>query len=334
MQNKFLIIPCAGLSSRYPSSKPKWLLTLPNNNIVLVNLIKNYSYIRPKKIFIAILKIHENKYNATKLVLSQVDDKLKNKIHFIIINKLTLGPADTIYKVLLKTKINGKIFIKDCDSWYDLNTKLPNGNFVSVGDLRNEKHIKRISEKSFVSLNKHKKIISIIEKKITSNYFSAGMYAFESSYDYIKFFKEVKKIIINEIFLSHVIMHMILKGEHFEIELVKSIIDLGTKDDWDKYFKDNSNIILILDQIITISNNKIILKITNTKFDYLKKLVQDSIKKQNPIIIFNSFKNINLIKNFIYKIPIKKFKLVNSLNNSSYVFLNNKIDSNTSLEEK
>ena len=162
MSNKYLIIPCAGLSSRYPDSKPKWLLKLPNNNSVLVHLINSYSYIKPKKIIIAILKVHEVKYNAKKYILAQLDSSISKKIKFVIINKLTSGPADTIYKVLVKTKIKGQIHVKDCDSWYDLNKHIPKGNVVSVANLKDENHIKRISEKSFVSYNKHKQIISII----------------------------------------------------------------------------------------------------------------------------------------------------------------------------
>tara|TARA_B100000575_G_C23063284_1_gene612179 strand:- start:581 stop:1072 length:492 start_codon:yes stop_codon:yes gene_type:complete len=160
------------------------------------------------------------------------------------------------------------------------------------------------------------------------------MYAFSSALEYKKNFIDVRKISRQEIFVSHIIMHMILKGHVFASEFVNNIIDLGTKEDWDNYFQSKSNIILTIDQILEIKNGSIKLIISKTQFHNIKKKIYLHSKKGNPIIFFNSFDNILLIKSFLNKFFPIQYQLVNNLNNSPYIYIkNNYTDRNNIIEE-
>ena len=39
-----LILPAAGKSSRFPGMRPKWLLTHPNGNLMIVEAIKGINF--------------------------------------------------------------------------------------------------------------------------------------------------------------------------------------------------------------------------------------------------------------------------------------------------
>ena len=93
-----VIIPCAGLSSRYENTRPKYLLTLPNGQLFLEKAIEPY---KDFDIHVAILKEHEEKYNVINS-FNKVYKDTDYKINFHVLDKLTSGPAETVYEVVKK----------------------------------------------------------------------------------------------------------------------------------------------------------------------------------------------------------------------------------------
>ena len=61
---KKLIVPCAGRSSRYPDTKPKYLLTHPDGKIMLEHALIGIDIEQFDQVIITIVKEHDNKYNA------------------------------------------------------------------------------------------------------------------------------------------------------------------------------------------------------------------------------------------------------------------------------
>ena len=90
-----VIFPCAGKSSRYPNSIPKYLLPMKDGRLMLEHAADKF--IKKKlKINFIILKQHEKKYNVTSVLRNKFNSYKKYKIH--ILDKVTSGPAETVFK--------------------------------------------------------------------------------------------------------------------------------------------------------------------------------------------------------------------------------------------
>ena len=76
----------------------------------------------------------------------------------MILNKLTKGPADTVFQILKKTKINSskEILIKDCDTFF--NRDDTKGNVISVVNIKDFNILKNLKGKSFVKINEVRKL--------------------------------------------------------------------------------------------------------------------------------------------------------------------------------
>ena len=58
-----LILPVAGMSTRFPNVKPKWLLTHPNGNLMIAEAIKGLKLDLFDKIYLISTQQHLDKYN-------------------------------------------------------------------------------------------------------------------------------------------------------------------------------------------------------------------------------------------------------------------------------
>ena len=108
-----IIVPAAGLSTRFAGMRPKYLLYDYKNDIMLLNAIR--PYIEKHKITIGILEEHDNEFHSRKYI----EHEFGNKINVVVLKNRTKGPADTVYQILMNTdcSLNTPILIKDCDSF-------------------------------------------------------------------------------------------------------------------------------------------------------------------------------------------------------------------------
>jgi hypothetical protein len=160
-----IIIPAAGLSKRFPNLRPKYSLTDYKGELMIENAFK--PFLNKNKIFIGLNNNNEKKFPIRNYLKKKYNDKLK----FIMINKLTQGPADTVSEILKKSKLRSseEIFIKDCDTFFD--HKIKEGNYVCVIDINNFKLSKNLTNKSYISFNSNKIVINIVEKKLSPTCF-------------------------------------------------------------------------------------------------------------------------------------------------------------------
>ena len=56
-----LIVPCAGRSSRFPNTKPKFLLTHPDGKLMIEHAIEGIDINKFDQIVITIVKEHDEK---------------------------------------------------------------------------------------------------------------------------------------------------------------------------------------------------------------------------------------------------------------------------------
>ncbi len=108
-----VIVPCAGRSSRFPGTRPKYLLTLYNGQLMIEKAVDPYA--ATEDTHIVILKEHADHYDAFTALKSIYGDRPNVTIH--VIEEVTSGPAETVYHVAKQLKPNEPILIQDCDKY-------------------------------------------------------------------------------------------------------------------------------------------------------------------------------------------------------------------------
>ena len=224
-----IIIPAAGLSTRFPNMRPKYTLTDYKGQMMFERALQYY--IGKYNVTIGILREHENKYNISKYI-NDTYDKLVN---IVVLEERTSGPADTVYQILKQANISDdkEFFIKDCDSFFD---HIPTeGNYVCVSSIADHEVLKRLASKSFVISNDQGIINNIIEKKVVSDKFCVGGYKFDKVSLYKSTFEKLKSKNVKEIFVSHIIQDCLHNNQIFSKKQITNYIDVGTAEDWFEY---------------------------------------------------------------------------------------------------
>jgi len=224
-----IIIPCAGLSSRFPNLRPKYLLTDYSGKMMIEGAARHF--IGKYPVTITILQEHDQQYNASKLL----KEAFGNQVRIVSLPYVTSGPADTVYRTIMLSGMNldSGFLIKDSDGFYE--SDLVQGNAIYVCNLNKNPNIKNVHAKSYTITNEQGIINSVVEKQIVSNNFCAGGYQFSRARDYVEIFNKIKNTINTEIFVSNIIDYMISQNEIFVEKEVSNFVDLGTASEWFEY---------------------------------------------------------------------------------------------------
>ena len=222
-----VIVPAAGLSTRFPNMPPKYLLTDSNGDMMLRKAIEPYLN---HHITIGILQEHDEKYNAKEKIHEQLP---KDSFGLVVLPQVTAGPAATIYEILERTTITGNFLIKDCDSYFE--HEITEGNYVCVSKVKENEILYNLAGKSFVQSNEQGIITDIIEKQVISHKFSVGGYKFADALQYSDAYQKVRNHMQSEVFVSHVIQYMLMQEEIFFENIVTNYSDVGTIEEWKKY---------------------------------------------------------------------------------------------------
>ena len=222
-----IIVPAAGLSTRFPNMKPKYLLYDYKGELMIHNAIK--PFMDEHQVHIGILKEHDEKYRASKFIRYELGDKVK----VVIIPKVTKGPAETVYQILQSAKISddSPFLVKDCDSFFD--HEILDGNYVCVSKISQHEILKKLASKSFTISNNQGIITDIVEKEVVSDTFCVGGYKFSSALLYKKAFERLTST--GEVFVSDVIGMLIGDLQIFKEVQVTNYTDVGTAQDWFEY---------------------------------------------------------------------------------------------------
>jgi len=223
-----IIMPAAGLSTRFPKMRPKYTLTDFSGKMMFEKSLEPFIGLYP--ITIGLLKEHNDKYHTSTFIEQEYGDKIK----VVILEERTLGPADTVYQIIKKANLKDEeILIKDCDSFFQ--HEYQEGNYVCVSSIKSHEVLKRLASKSFVISNNQGIITSIIEKQVVSDKFCVGGYKFESAKMFTSTFKKLKKAHVTEIFVSHIIEECLNSNNIFKESIVSDYADVGTAEEWFEY---------------------------------------------------------------------------------------------------
>lgn len=322
-----LIIPCAGKSSRYPGSKPKWLFTHPDGKLMIEKIIYPFTknpFIKNK--ILTTTREIEKKFQI-KYLINQI---YGNKVKVFILNKQTKSASETIYKTIKQFKLTGQILLKDSDSFFSLNSNFnfKDKNFLVGVDLSKHSNISKIHQKSFLRLNNKNQIIDIEEKKIISDKICVGLYSFENAKDFERHFIICSKTIKNkEIYISFIVKSMINADNLFLYTDGLGYEDYGTFDDWLEIRKKYRTLFVDIDGVVFKNKGKYGKKNWSTKNENLKNNIQTllNLNKKGNQIIFTSARskeNEKKIASQLKKLGFSSFKILTGLYHSQRIIIN------------
>ena len=238
-----IIIPIAGRSSRFPDLKPKWMLTHPRGDFMVVEAVKGLDMAQVSRIYLVGLAEHEREYGFVAALQEQFDALgLAERVEFVLLDEQTRNQPETVARGIEQARIRGPIYIKDSDNYF-VDLPAP-GNSVSCYDLHKLENV-NARNKSYVELNADGCIMNIVEKKIVSSLFCVGGYGFACAEQFISYFEAMKEEA--DLYLSHIIFKMILDGEHFAHQQVAHYVDWGTIKEWNAYKAQYSTLFVDLD---------------------------------------------------------------------------------------
>ena len=222
-----IIVPAAGLSTRFPNMKPKYLLRDENGEMMLKKALQPYL---DYDITIGLLLDHVKNFDA----LIEVQKEFNNSVTTVVLSEPTRGPAETVFKIIESADIDvgTPILIKDCDSYFD--HEIVEGNYICVSQVEDNDLLFNLAAKSFVKTNEQGIITDIIEKQVVSNKFCVGGYKFDSCGLFVESFEEIQDM-KSEMFVSHVIQNLLMNEYIFFENLVTNYHDVGTINEWKKY---------------------------------------------------------------------------------------------------
>lgn len=224
----------AGKSTRFPNMRPKWMLTHPmTNRFMAIESISGLNLDFFDCIYFICLQEHEDQFQFQKGLVEELTEcGLIGKSKIVFLSEQTQSQSETVCRAIEQENINGFIFIKDSDGYYECEITSPT-NQIAHFDLNDEDDI-NARNKSYLELDINGLVTNIVEKNVISSKFSAGGYGFESAKTFVEFYNRLSHL-DGECYVSNVIFEMILSGSRFYGLSTKKYKDWGTLDAWNRY---------------------------------------------------------------------------------------------------
>jgi len=317
-----IIVPAAGLSTRFPGMRPKYSLADFTGNMMFERAIA--PYLGQHHITMGLIAENEERYK----IVDYIQNKYPDQITVIVLPNRTSGPADTVYQILKAAEIapSEEIFIKDCDSFFE--HEYMDGNYVCVSSIKDHEVLKKLGSKSFIVSNDQGIITNIIEKQVVSDKFCVGGYKFGSAGMYIKAYDKLNAAHVKEIFVSHIIEQCLNDHQIFKESRVTDYDDVGTAEDWFEY-NDRAVVFCDIDGTIIQAQNRM-------KDDPITPLPKNIARVKELIanggqIIFTTArpeerreKDIAMLKS----LGFDNFQLVSGLKNTKRILINDYNEAN------
>ena len=247
-----LLLPIAGRSSRFPGMQPKWMLTHPRGDMMLLEAIKGLPLGQVDKIYVIALREHEQRFGMRNFLRTQFDALgVGDKLELVLLDQATRNQAETIARAIELAHIHGPIYCKDSDNYFE--DSLTPENVVACFDLHQMEQV-NARNKSYVEVNGDGHLINIVEKRIINSTFCAGGYSFDDARRFLAYFKRLEHN--DDLYISHLIYAMLLDGVVFRQRFVTGYLDWGTVREWDHYKRQYSTLFVDLDGTLVVNSGR------------------------------------------------------------------------------
>jgi hypothetical protein len=325
MQNN-LVIPAAGLSSRYPNMKPKWLLTHPDGSLMIEKVLETFNLDKYDKVIITILKEHCEKFDAD-VVLKQI---FHEKIKVCVLKSRTKDPSETIYRTIEEQNLQGFITIKDSDCYVKGNFPLYS-SFVASMKLEDIlKSTTKIHNKSFIMASEEGLIHDIVEKKVVSNLICLGVFCIKIS-KFIEAYQKIKDSLVykmgEEVYVSHIISYLVYSGESIHSIEAIEFKDWGTIEEWEAEQKKYRSYFFDIDGVFLQNCGKYGIKNWSNYFEPIEDNLKilEKLSNNGAQIFFTTSRSDEYIKRFkdlLDERGIKFEKIITDCHHSQRIIVN------------
>ena len=201
-----LIVPCLG--RKIINGIPQYLHRHPAGKLLIERSIEGVFSEDYDKVYIILLKEDIETYHANTVIYEELNNY---PLEILTLDKMTKGPAETVYSAIKKAGIFGSVVVKDADNFL-ITEKVPQGNFVAGLDLNTwERDVHNLRNKSFLIVNEQGNLLDIIEKQVRSDVISLGLYGFKRAEDFVKAYEHLndESYPISRLYISHIISYLI-----------------------------------------------------------------------------------------------------------------------------
>lgn len=247
-----VIVPLAGQSSRYGFSRPKWMLTMPNGNLMIKECLKNIDMTEVEEVVLVPLQSHLDNHISADFLSSEISSITSVNTTILPLTQPTSCQAETVSQALTKIGGDFPIFIKDCDNSFS--AKPVKSNSVFYIDLNSIEFV-NARNKSYIAFDSLKRINRIVEKKVVSSYFCVGGYSFESSLLFLESYERIRSLCNLEIYISNVVYEMISNHHIFHASEVTSYEDWGTRREYKDTQSRHQTIFCDFDGVLVVNSS-------------------------------------------------------------------------------
>jgi hypothetical protein len=224
-----VLVPCCGGSTRYGTTTPKWMLPSADGRPMLALAVERLG-VAPSSMVVAILREHEDAFDATAGIRSALGAEVQVVVH----ERPTANQPETVARTLELAELREPFLVKDSDNQFVVDGLAEDVGAVCVDSLNHHDAINP-RNKSYVQVDRNGLITNIREKSVISDLFSVGGYFFPDPDHYLACYRRLAEdgaADDRELYLSDVIGSMILEGVPFRAHQVKGYEDWGTIREW------------------------------------------------------------------------------------------------------
>lgn len=247
-----LLIPAAGLSTRYGLSRPKFLIQHPTGELMISAGLRGLAGSGFEKVLVVSLERFFQDLEI-QLVADEIKQVLGVPVEFLLLENPTRSMVETISLGIAHLGEDTPIMVKDVDNYIEFSDHAPNGNFLVYEDL-SENPLVVATNKSFVEFDAFKNLTNIVEKRIISNFINTGLIGFSSSSDFVRAARFLAST--SESYVSDVLRYLMSEGSSFSAHKAGSYSDWGTLSDWRSYTRDFGTYLVDLDEVILGESHK------------------------------------------------------------------------------
>lgn len=247
-----LIIPAAGLSTRYALSRPKFLLQHPNGLTMLsAGLLGLGNYDFDEVIIVSLSRYFKD--ISVESLSEEVSTVLSCPVKFVLLEEPTASMVDSIAVGIETMSLDGPIVVKDSDNLVALDSNEFFGkNFLAYAELEKFTSV-RVNNKSFVEIDSQGFISNIVEKRVISAEINSGLIGFKNASDFLRAMKKVSGA--REKYVSDIVRYLLGDGEIFWGQSASDYIDWGTIVEWRKYCSTFATIFVDVDGVLVTNEN-------------------------------------------------------------------------------
>lgn len=217
-------MPVAADKKEYRNTLPYVFALGEDGIIICIKSILGLPLNKFSQIYFTILKKHDDTFFVADSLRMQCRRLGIDNVEIVILEESTNDEVETIYQTIKRKNIQGSIYVKDADCFFESNEIIDNG--VALFPIE-ELDLLNPRDKSYVAVDDMFYITNIIEKSVIGHYISAGGYAFEDCEIFCKYYSNLRHY--GHLYLSHLIYAMLLDKKTFRPIMVQKYKDWGTK---------------------------------------------------------------------------------------------------------